>query len=288
MDGSKLTKADFDRLSGDEKLDLFAGSYRVPQKRTKAEALNLLRSKIENKPKQKPVRNLQIYWSAAASIALITLLTTIYLYQPSSEEVVAGRGQHIEYTLPDGTDVTVNADSKIRFAESGFAKKRILELEGEAYFSVQKGSPFVVKTHLGTVEVLGTTLNIYARNQDMSVSCLSGKVQVTVENQQVVLAPGEKADLISGILQKTTGISPSEMAGWKSGAYQFERIPLMSIFDELERQFDVEIASQGLEARLFTGGFSNKSLNEALETLSMTMNLKYEINGRHITVQPQE
>ena len=109
MDGSKLTKADFDRLSGDEKLDLFAGSYRVPQKRTKTEALNLLRSKIENKPKQKPVRNLRIYWSAAASIALITLLTTIYLYQPSSEEVVAGRNEEVAHvdarvharTLPD-------------------------------------------------------------------------------------------------------------------------------------------------------------------------------------------
>ena len=288
IDSSKLTKADFDRLSGDEKLDLFARSYRVPQKRTKAEALEMLRSRIDNKPEQKPVRNLRIYWSAAASIALIVLLTTIYFYQPTSNEIIASRGQHIDYTLPDGSKVAVNAESKISFSESKFTKKRMLELEGEAYFSVQKGSPFVVKTHLGTVEVLGTTLNVYARNEKMSVSCLTGKIQVTAGEQHIILTPGEKADLISGVLQKTSDISPEQMAEWRSGQFNFESVPLISIFDEIERQFDVDITSQGLETRLFTGGFSNKNLQEALETLSMTMNLEYEINGQKIEIRAKK
>lgn len=285
---SVFSKANFDKLSTDEKVDIFVASYRVPQKKTKAEALEMLRSKIENKPQQKPFRNLRIYWSAAASIALIALLTTIYFYQPTSNEIIASRGQHIDYTLPDGSNVTVNAESKISFSESKFTKKRILELEGEAFFAVQKGSPFIVKTLSGTVEVLGTTLNVYARNDEMSVSCLTGKVQVTVGEQRIILAPGEKADLISGVLQKSSDISPEQMAGWRSGQFYFESVPLISIFDEIERQFDVEITSQGLEARLFTGGFSNGNLNEALETLSMTMNLEYEINGQKIEIRAKK
>lgn len=288
IDPSVFSKANFDKLNTDEKVDIFVASYRIPQKRTKAQALELLRAKIETNPKQKPVRNLRIYWSAAASIAVIALLTTIYFYKPSPDEIIAQRGQHIDYTLPDGSNVTVNAESKISFSESKFTKKRILELEGEAFFSVQKGSPFVVKTQMGKVEVLGTTLNVYARNEELSVSCLTGKVQVTAGEQSIILTPGEKADFISGALQKSSDISPEQMAGWKSGQFYFESVPLISIFDEIERQFDVEITSQGLEARLFTGGFSNKNLNEALETLSMTMNLEYEINGQKIGISAKK
>ena len=288
IDPSAFSKAHFDRLSTDEKVDLFVEGYRVPQKRSKAEALELLRTKLDQKSTEKPIRNLRIYWSAAASIVLIALLTTVYFYQSTPSQIVAAKGQHLEYTLPDGSNVTVNADSKISFSESGFAKQRTLNLEGEAFFSVQKGKPFVVKTPTGTVEVLGTTLNVFSRDNELSVSCLTGKVKVTANGQSVIIEPGEKADLISGVLQKSTNIQTGQMAGWRSGEFHFDNVPLISIFEEIERQFNVEIATKGLENRFFTGSFSNKNLNEVLETVCLPMHLDYEIkNGNKIKIVPK-
>lgn len=288
IDPSVFSKAHFDQLSTDEKVDIFVEGYRVPQKRSKAEALELLRTKLDQRSTEKPVRNLRIYWSAAASIVLIALLTTVYFYQSTPSQIVAAKGQLLEYTLPDGSNVTVNADSKISFSESGFAKHRTLNLEGEAFFSVQKGKPFVVKTKTGSVEVLGTTLNVYSRDNELSVSCLTGKVKASANNQSVILMPGEKADLVSGTLQKTTNIQTDQMAGWRSGEFHFDNLPLISIFEEIERQFNVEIATKGLENRFFTGSFSNKNLNEVLETVCLPMHLDYEIkNGNKIKIVPK-
>ncbi|MDD2307543.1 MAG: FecR domain-containing protein [Prolixibacteraceae bacterium] len=288
IDPSALSKARFDRLSTDEKVDLFVEGYRVPQKRSKAEALELLRTKLDQKSTGKPIRNLRIYWSAAASIVLIALLTTVYFFQSTPSQIVAAKGQHLEYTLPDGSNVIINADSKISLSESSFAKQRTLNLEGEAFFSVQKGKPFVVKTHTGTVEVLGTKLNVFSRDNELSVSCLTGKVKVTSNGQSVIIEPGEKADLVSGALQKSTNIQTDHMAGWRSGEFHFDNVPLISIFEEIERQFNVEIATKGLENRFFTGSFSNKNLNEVLETVCLPMHLDYEIkNGNKIKIVPK-
>lgn len=285
IDHSDLSKAHFEKLSNDEKVDLFIEAYRVPQKRSKAEALELLRTKLKPQIAVKPTRSLRIYWAAAASIALIALLTTLYFYNPAPSYIIADRGQHTEYTLPDGSMVNVNADSKISYSKSRFAKQRILKLEGEAFFSVQKGKPFVVETKQGNVEVLGTNLNVYARNNNLSVACLTGKVKVTVHGGSLILGPGEKADLISGKLQKTT--KSGNLAGWRTGEFHFESVPLISIFEEVERQFNVSITAKGLENRYFTGDFSNKDLNEALQTICLPMQLDYEIiNGNKIRIQP--
>ncbi|HCY41640.1 MAG TPA: hypothetical protein DHV48_09845 [Prolixibacteraceae bacterium] len=288
IDPSVFSKANFDNLTTDEKIETFVQSYRVPQKKSKAEALELLRSKLDQQSIEKPTRSLRIYWSAAASVALIALLTTVYFYTASSSQIIAGKGQHLEYSLPDGSEVTVNADSKLSFSKSGFSEKRSLKLEGEAYFSVMKGNSFVVETKLGTVEVLGTTLNVYARDNGLSVSCLTGKVKITANGQTVIIEPGEKAELVDGTLKKITNISTDQMAGWRSGEFHFDNITLISIFEEIERQFDVKITTKGLENRFYTGGFTNKNLTEALEMVCLPMQLDYEIkNGNKIRIEPK-
>lgn len=291
IDQQNFSKADLDSLSASEKVDLFVSGYRVPAMQTKAATLEMIRRKMDQKSNIKPVRNLRVYWSAAASIVLIALLTTIYFYQsPEQNQIVAApKGQHIEYTLPDGSEMKVNADSKVCYSASGFAKKRVLELSGEVFFSVQKGKPFVVKTHLGTVEVLGTTLNVFARGKEFNVSCLTGKVKVTVGEQSVTILPGEKVEWVGGVLKKSNiGISESE-AGWVRGEFSFDNIPLISIFDEIERQFNVRITAKGIENRFYTGTFKNTNLTEVLEMVCSPMNLDYEIkNGNKISIKPKK
>lgn len=290
MNQPNFSKADFDSLSANEKIDLFVQGYRVPQMQTKAATLEMIRRKIDQKNDTKPLRNLRVYWSVAASIVLIALLTTIYFYQPTDQNqiVAASKGQHLEFTLPDGSEMKVNADSKVTYSASGFTKKRVLQLDGEAFFSVQKGKPFVVKTNLGTVEVLGTTLNVFARGKEFNVSCLTGKVKVTVGKQSVTILPGEKVEWVGGVLQKSNIGSDENEAGWVRGEFSFDNIPLISIFDEIERQFDVRITAKGIENRFYTGTFKNTNLSEVLETVCSPMNLEYEIkNGNKISIKPK-
>jgi ferric-dicitrate binding protein FerR (iron transport regulator) len=288
MNQQKFSKTQFDRMTAGEKLELFVQGYRLPQKRSKAEALELLHAKIDPEKTQTVVRNFSMYWSAAASVTLIVLLTTVYLYT-APVQVIAGKGQHIENTLPDGSAVSVNAGSKITYSKSGFADNRSLKLEGEAFFLVQKGKPFVVKTRLGTAEVLGTTLNVYARGNEFAVSCLTGRVRVTANSQHVILEPGEKAGLISGTLVRIVNIPTSDMAVWRAGEFHFDNLPLIVIFEEIERQFNVNIIATGIENRFFTGSFSNKNLNEVLETVCLPMKLEYEIrDGDKISIRAKK
>jgi ferric-dicitrate binding protein FerR (iron transport regulator) len=284
-----LSKFVFDHLSTDEKIDTFVQEYRVPQNKSKAEAFRLIQAKIEQNQLEKPVRNLRVYWSAAASVILIALLTTIYFYPSKPEQIFSGKGKQLNYTLPDGSTVNINADTKISFSESDFTKKRILKLDGEAFFSVQKGNPFDVVTRLGKIGVLGTTFNVYSRNQELIVTCLTGKVQVSVKDQNMLIEAGEQTVLKSGTLQKSAIVSVEKVAGWRNGEFHFESMPLISIFEEIERQFNVSITTTGLENRYFTGDFTNKNLIEALETVCLPMKLDYEItNGNQIGIKPKK
>ena len=291
IDPLNFSKAEFDKLSASEKVDLFVQEYRVPQARTKADTLDAIRRKIDSKTTvETPVRSFRFYWSAAASVALIALLSTVYFYfAPGEKQIVAAsKGQHFEYTLPDGSEIKVNADSEIKFSASRFTKKRELELVGEAFFSVQKGKPFVVKTPVGTVEVLGTTLNVFARDKEFNVSCMTGKVKVTVGEQSVTILPGEKVIWDNGTLKKMALPQGESEAGWVKGQFNFDNIPLISIFEEIERQFNVSISAQGIEGRFYTGSFTNNKLAEALEMVCLPMDLDYEIkNGNKISIKPK-
>jgi len=292
MNRTNFSKADFEKLSANEKADLFVHGYRIPQMQSNAGTLDSIRKRIAQQEEisKPPVRNLRLYWSVAASIAILVLMSTAYFYFSPGKPaiVVADKGQHLELALPDGSEIKVNADSKISYSAAKFNRSRELELTGEAFFSVKKGTPFVVKTPIGRVEVLGTPLNVFSREHEFNVSCHTGKVKVSVGSQSVTILPGEKVSWIGGALKKSSFSADEKEVGWTKGKFSFDNIPLNSIFDEIERQFNVDISATGINDRFYTGSFSNTKLTEVLETVCLPMNLEYEIrNGNHISVKPK-
>lgn len=280
-----LSKTSFGQMTTDEKIDLFVPNYRVPQKRSKEEALEMLRSKMNTPAKSSKKRKLLPYLSAAASVALIALISTLYWYY-SPARIVANLGEHLERSLPDGSNVTLNADSRITYSKSRFTSERTLNLTGEAYFSVQKGKPFVINTPNGKVEVLGTTLNVFSRSNTFHVSCLTGVVRVAAGNSVETIYPGEKVELVSGVLQKTGKEEANQAIGWTVGQFHFESMPLISTFEEIERQFNVKITTNDIRDRFFTGHFENKDVKEVMDIVCSVMNLTYEVkDGSNITVK---
>lgn len=257
---------------------------KVPDTVTKEAAWERLSGKLEEAPKPKARMvslNRWIPLSIAASITLLVIAFFVF----NKTTVATQLAETKVYVLPDGSEVTLNADSRITFRRFGWSGGRSVSLEGEAFFKVTKGSTFAVESAQGIVTVLGTSFNVHARPSGFEVSCFTGKVNVASGAKDVILTKGMLTKLEQRGLTDPTAFD-GEKTTWRDGDFYFEGQPLNVVIDELERQFDLEITLLGDGTRLYTGYFSNKSPEEALEMVFKPMSLRYQRgNNNKITVQ---
>lgn len=257
---------------------------RVPQKRTKAEAWKQFAEKAEAQKQVGKVVKMKPWFPL--SIAASVLFLALYVIFFSSDVMKAPRGKQVTHTLPDGSQVWLNADSKISFRSFDLNETRKISLRGEAFFEVKKGGAFIVEVDGSTITVLGTSFNISQRNSALEVSCFSGSVQVTNKHQKVILKAGEFTQTkASNELTDPTIFDADKAASWRKGEFYFESTPLENVISELERQFDIEIRYTGKIGREYTGYFTNKDLNEALQLVFHPMKLPYRREGKTIIVE---
>jgi len=279
----KLTSAEFHQMNTEEKILKAAEGFQTPMGMSGDEALDALFRKAVAR---KPVKTVKLirYWQAVAAIVILVLgfYTVNTVFSKEKERTVFA--EQSEFLLPDGTRVNLNAGSEITWSGKSFRDKRSLKLDGEAFFNVAKGSRFSIHTKNGTVEILGTQLNVFSRNQEFWVSCLSGKVKVSSGNDDLIITPGEMVELTPSGLVKTAHSNIEQTISWKNGLFYFEDKPLVSIFDALERQFDVNVSFEGNNDRLMTVTFSGKNLHETLDVICIPMGLKYEIKNNKVRV----
>lgn len=273
-----ITPTEFNKMSSEEKILKMANGFIPPSGKPESEVLDSLLNKIEQSSPTKTFRLKKFIQAAAAIVILLLSIYSVNSYF-SNETIKTQFAEQTEIILPDGTEVTLNAGSKLAWNDKQFTKKRQLTLNGEAYFNVKKGDEFIIKTKLGSVEILGTQLNIFSRNNTFWVSCISGKVSVTANNSHKIILPGELVKLTPNGLIKLSKNNIEQTISWKQGVFHFEDKPLISIFAELERQFDVSIQYEKLEDRLITVSFSNKKLSEALDIVCIPMGLNYEVDN---------
>jgi transmembrane sensor len=219
-------------------------------------------------------------WASAAVAIFLAVL--FWPSSPAMQEITALHQQKV--VLPDQSVLYLNAGSHAKFAEE-WSDSREVELNGQGFFEVQPGSSFVVKTPQGQVEVLGTSFDVYTREQDFRVACYTGKVRVTASDAVKDIVPGQIAMLQENQLH-ISGFDV-QRADWRSGNFYFTNEPLANVFNEIARQFNVTIETVGLPDRIFTGRFSNTNLNQALETICLPMELTYQIKGNVVVIQAQ-
>lgn len=246
-----------------------------------------LKAAAKATPQQtKPFLRAVHYWSAAAGVAL--LLAAWFVWPPSVQEIYANAGTSlIKKNLMDGSVVQLNAGSNFTFAVN---EQRQGELTGEGFFEVEKSAvPFVVETDFGTVTVLGTSFNVYARDDDFRVACATGRVRVTFTRTKdtVELTRGESV-VRTGNGKATKSITDAESAlDWLDGRSVFKSRPLSEILAELERQFDVEIKlpPNFNVTEKMTTDFNNTNLDQALTKIfESLLGVSYQQTGRVITI----
>ena len=207
-----------------------------------------------------------------------------------SNELVIPRGGENTVILADGTTVHLNAGSKLTYPGRFAGKRRVVALEGEAYFDVVKDEtrPFIVQTHLGEVTVLGTAFNINAYT-DASVytTLVHGKVQFSSSSiGTIILSPGEQA-VVSANGSEKRMVDLDEYVGWVDGRYVFNNRPLGEIMQTFERWYDIQVYYETPHLRDITYSGSLKrygTINSFLDALELTGDLTYKISGRNILI----
>lgn len=215
------------------------------------------------------------WMSAAAAIALL-LLAGWWLLLPGTEQVLALPGEQTIYELPDGSRVFLNAGTELSFSRRGWPEQRRVQLSGEAFFEVVPGGEFTVEAQAGSVQVLGTSFNVQSRSGSFSVDCYTGKVRVTAEGQAELLSPGQGVRLEGGLLGRRV-FEGEKSAAWRSGTHYFDAVPLADVFQEVERQYGIQVDYPAVAAsRQYSGFFESGKLDEALQAICWPMGLSYE------------
>lgn len=282
----QLDEGDFKKLDMEQKVLRYSVRYMVPHTVTKEEALLQLKTKIaegyrvtDDEVRTIKIRNLYWITSAAASVILLFGIWFMFIRKPITEVAVT-KGEHTEYQLPDGSIVTMNADSKITFKKNSFTNDRFLNLDGEAFFTIKRGKKFTINTKFADIRILGTSFNVFAREDLFKVSCVTGKVSVTSGNQSVILTPGESVTMEKGLLIKQVEKNIKTIASWRIGEFVFDNAPLSSVFGEIERQFNVNfVVTKQMNDKYYSGSFTNKNLVNALDVVCIPMELNYEIGS---------
>ena len=226
-----------------------------------------------------PIRQNNILkYSISAAASILLLLGLFWLWTITDKNYTTGFGEQLAVTLPDGSEVTLNAESAISFNEWNWDDERKVTLDGEAFFEVEKGEKFTVETTLGNVEVMGTSFNVLERNERFEVACFTGKVGVSNSaNLNEILIPGNKVSIVKNKVQKSS-FEPDDTVAWRKGIFRYDNIDLIEVLDELERQYGFKVeVNTDIRERKYTGSFSSGNLDEALKMICLPMELDYKI-----------
>lgn len=163
------------------------------------------------------------------------------------------RGKLYTLTLSDGTEVWLNADSRLQFPSRFVGKERVVRLYGEAYFKVARNAdcPFIVEAGGLRTKVLGTEFNMRAYGHEApKVALIHGSVQVdNAKGKSVVLSPGQAVTDVEGSMS-VEKVDTEYYTQWKEGMFYFEQASLVDIMREIGRWYNIgiEIADKELAA----------------------------------------
>lgn len=205
------------------------------------------------------------------------------------------RGSEYKLTLADGTQVWLNAETRLRYPVNFGSAERRVYLEGEAYFEVSKDAerPFRVESFAQTVEVLGTQFNVYAYTdeQQLYTTLVEGSVAVKAagSGKQMKLKPGEQA-----VLQAQDGsiavgkVNIEEVVYWKDGIFVFDDQTLETILKKVVRWYDVEVFYRNNSAKklVFKGNLPRYAeLPQLLKILENTGQVRFSLKERSLVVE---
>jgi ferric-dicitrate binding protein FerR (iron transport regulator) len=263
-------------------------------------------------------------WAIGCAAACLIAFLFFYLLAPKKVEqqvaqntVMTKPGSKSKVLLPDGSQVWLNADSRITYDESFRGPYREVKLCGEAYFDIAKDShhPFIIHTSSIDIKVLGTSLNVrsYRNEQNTEALLIRGSIEVSLRSnpdKKIILHPNEKIVVKNSLALVSTGApltaskdsgEPAMILGkahfqqkdsavsevlWVKNKLAFDEESLTDVALKIERWYDVKviIRDEELKNTHYTAVFEYENLEQVMEALRLTGNFKYSINKNEVTI----
>jgi hypothetical protein len=221
----------------------------------------------------------------------------VIAYNGNSEKVVYNTltvpkgSKPFKLKLADGTDVWLNVASSITFPNAFTGNERKVVITGEAYFEVTHNAamPFVVKQANKNLEVrvLGTHFNVntYDDENSMNVTLLEGSVNVTGNNNNILLSPGQQAQISNNGIKKINNANLDEVMAWKNGTFHFDGANVQTIMRQVERWYNVDVVYNDKINYSFVANISRDvNVSQLLNILQLTDLVHFKIEGNKITV----
>lgn len=259
-------------------------------------ALDLLKSKIRRKEFARRARRQWFRVAAAAVFVLASTLTAYYLARPENPRhlfsVQAPQGTNSRISLPDGTQVWLNAGSTLRY-DSGFNQStRDITLEGEAYFEVARNAslPFRVMAQECTFTVLGTKFNIsaYDGDPDVLAALMEGSLRFESAAGKDTMSPGDLVTYNCATKQaRREQVNVDQFRAWIDGAIRYDAITLPALLRRLAREYNVgiELCTTAFDYKTFRVSLTNaENIETVLNALGEILPISVERRGDHYYV----
>ena len=268
----------------------------------------------------------RILWTTLATAAACLLTALFFLYQYKKEPttgpntITTRPGSRSKVQLPDGSLVWLNADSKLSYALSPTGYREV-NLTGEAYFDVakDKNHPFLIHTPTMDIKVLGTVFNVrsYGNDRNTEADLFQGSIEVALHgnpDKKIVLQPSEKL-LVHNNEMAVTGIKTDPKkdedadqpimtlgkvryrqedssyleALWIKNQLVFDNLTLEELALRLERWYAVKvtITDEKLKSQRFSGRFELENLQQVMEAIRLSGDLRYSIEKKEVIIMPQ-
>ena len=229
----------------------------------------------------------RITYAVALGLALIFVLPIAY-DSLTTETLVTQTTDFRTLQLPDGSTITLNAGSQIKYKKDFNTDHRSLTMTGEVYFNVKNGNtPFVIQTNQGQVTVLGTSFNVRSREDGFEVGVNEGIVKVSNDSKSVILHKGQMIGIDSNFDEKNLqNISYTNYPDWMHEKLVCEQTPLSEVCDEIERTFGIsfKFANPSLSDITVTGVIDAQDLNTVLSTISLLTQHEFKFDGDTCTI----
>lgn len=205
------------------------------------------------------------------------------------------RGTKIQFSLPDGSHVWLNSDSKLTYSSSFSKQNREVSIEGEAYFEIAKminngkREPFIVKSNRQEIEVLGTKFNVnnYDNEINSVTTLLEGSVSIRAisQNHPTILIPGQQF-VTNGKNSAVSHVDERNVISWKDGYLLLIDQNFSSLARTIERNYNVKFSNLSIaqDEKLSGELQTNVELDELLSVLELNLGVKFKRNNDIITL----
>lgn len=243
-------------------------------------------------------RRFRRWWTwplAAAALLVIGALVTFLQVRSDggsgfgAESFVTGATEAATITLSDGSVVKLAPRTRLQLEPS--RSERLVRLDGQGFFAVaHRRRPFVIRTFSGDVRVLGTRFDLSARDDDLQLIVVEGRVQVSSHGGEADVRAGQVNRIVNGTQLPVQNVrAPQTLTAWVGRFIAFQATPLGDAAREIMFHYDVRIdVDPALRERTITAWFSDWSLDDVMTVFCTVVEARCDRKDGVIKVVPAQ